>query len=91
MGGAVDVLHHGQAGRMDAGVLLGCLFLLTSLSVLLVQALLLLLARALLHLELGTLLAVARALVVQLLVLSMDAFLADLAVATTAGAGDSLV
>jgi hypothetical protein len=76
---------------MNAGVLLGGLLLLLTLSILLVQALLLLLACTLLHLELGALLAVAGTLVVQFLVLGMDALPADLAVATTASTSNSLV
>jgi hypothetical protein len=91
VGGAVDALHHGQTGRMNAGVLLGGLLLLLTLSILLVEALLLLLACTLLHLELGALLAVAGALVVQFLVLGMDALPTDLAVATTASTSNSLV
>jgi hypothetical protein len=91
VGGAVDALHHGQTGRMNAGVLLGGLLLLLTLSILLVQALLLLLACTLLHLELGALLAVAGTLVVQFLVLGMDALPTDFAVATTTGTSNSLV
>lgn len=79
--------HHRQTSRVHAErVLLWFLGLRLLLLAILVQSrVLLLLALALLHLDLGALFAVARTLVVQLVVLGYDLGFADFAVATTTG------
>lgn len=85
---SIEVLYHGETGRVDVVVLLSRRLFLVSLgAVLLGLCFLLLLALALLELELGALLAVACSLVVQLVVFGGDFALAGVAVATTASAG----
>jgi hypothetical protein len=69
----------------------GCVLLGVLVSVLLALGSLLLLALALLHLELSALFAVVGALVVQLVVLGGDLGLSDFAVAAAAGTGYALV
>jgi len=77
-------LHHRKTRGMDSVVRL--LFFSVLVSVLLALGSLLLLALALLHLELSALFAVVSALVVQLVVLGRDLGLSDFAVATATGA-----
>ena len=80
--------HHSQTSWVHAkGVLLGLLLLSRGLSRL---AILLLLALALLRLDLGALFAVADALLAELVVLCDDLGFADFAVATAAGTGGSV-
>lgn len=76
--------HHGQTCRMYAAIV-G--LWLSGVLALLPLSFLLLLALALLHLELSALFAVAGALVVQLVVLGYDFGLAAFAVAAAASAG----
>jgi hypothetical protein len=79
--------HHGETGGMDASVLGLLLCFCFRLVALLALSILLLLAFALLHLELCALFSVAGALVVELVVLGYDLGFAAFAVATTAGTG----
>jgi hypothetical protein len=79
-------IQHGKTRRMDTRIVWLSLGLLLLLAALLVRGVLLLLALALLCLELRALFAVARALVVQLIVLGDDLGLAGFAIAATSSA-----
>lgn len=81
-------LHHRETRRMNS---VGCVLLSVLVSALLALGCLLLLALALLNLELSALFAVVSALVMQLVVLSGDLGLSDFAVAAAAGTAYTLV